>query len=88
MRGKDFNTSDDSDMLRITPAGAGKSPEDGYFYGIPKDHPRRCGEKCKPLRMEKSQEGSPPQVRGKVAKTTTAKFENWITPAGAGKSKN
>ena len=28
----------------ITPAGAGKTDREGYFFTTEEDHPRRCGE--------------------------------------------
>ena len=47
MRGKDLDANGITDMVRITPACAGKSPvalAHGHIHG---DHPRMCGEKLK-----------------------------------------
>ena len=52
-------------ILRITPAGAGKT---GVNYGrtqILWDHPRRCGENYVRGHKDEDPAGSPPQVRGK-----------------------
>ena len=69
----------------ITPACAGKSQTLLYLPGLPRDHPRVCGEKllaipCLHLRL-----GSPPRVRGKVVPAFVLAHVVGITPACAGK---
>ena len=74
------------DALRITPAGAGKTCCCNVFYGFVQDHPRRCGENfCESL-ISILDEGSPPQVRGKLTGGTNFVRADRITPAGAGKT--
>ena len=59
-----------SEILRITPAWAGKSFDDTLFGLQDWDHPRVGGEKPeKELRLE-ADKGSPPRGRGKAAYTT------------------
>ena len=50
---------------RITPAGAGKTPDSQKLLAHPEDHPRRCGENCIRNSQYHRPLGSPPQVRGK-----------------------
>ena len=70
----------------ITPAGAGKTDEQGNFYTRGWDHPRRCGENRVTTPAKVQCRGSPPQVRGKLGKLLGKHGENRITPAGAGKT--
>ena len=65
VRGKQDSSTQTAVMLRITPAGAGKTglpqghqPQNG-------DHPRRCGENRLYQALFAVVVGSPPQVRGK-----------------------
>ena len=51
-----------------------------------KDHPRRCGENKKYFSFDMNELGSPPQVRGKLAKILKQNGVDRITPAGAGKT--
>ena len=51
---------------RITPASAGKSPQEREEAEEHWDHPRKCGEKLELRGVFLSLMGSPPQVRGKV----------------------
>ena len=73
-------------LLRITPAGAGKTFTSPVNLKSGKDHPRRCGENRLRKRGCWMHAGSPPQVRGKPCSMpcSTARFR--ITPAGAGKT--
>ena len=50
------------------------------------DHPRRCGEKTLEMFKRQQEQGSPPQVRGKVDDCPVELSNDGITPAGAGKS--
>ena len=73
-------------LLRITPAGAGKTYVIGGQYESVWDHPRRCGENIDPLNGNVRYLGSPPQVRGKLSIVFLSSFTSGITPAGAGKT--
>ena len=70
---------------RITPACAGKSIGFLGADAAGEDHPRVCGEKCRPARCRAFQRGSPPRVRGKGASIIPLFFVWGITPACAGK---
>ena len=50
------------------------------------DHPRRCGENASMKYCRWKEEGSPPQVRGKLLLFATSTSKYGITPAGAGKT--
>ena len=52
-------------LVRITPAGAGKTAPGKRQPFEGRDHPRRCGENISAARRIASRQGSPPQVRGK-----------------------
>ena len=70
----------------ITPACAGKSfPFDGLSIAK-RDHPRVCGEKSFASSIGCFCLGSPPRVRGKVARLLAVSAADRITPACAGKS--
>ena len=71
---------------RITPAGAGKTLILPTRSCAEKDHPRRCGENLLMWLARGRQQGSPPQVRGKLSHTSPALISSRITPAGAGKT--
>ena len=71
---------------RITPAYAGKSGYFGIYQYINGDHPRLCGEKRPFFLRDNPSVGSPPPMRGKVAKTADLTDSSRITPAYAGKS--
>ena len=73
--------------LRITPAGAGKTARFHTPHRCYRDHPRRCGENQYKAGTISLDEGSPPQVRGKLDKANLAYASFRITPAGAGKTK-
>ena len=71
---------------RITPAGAGKTTYSANYQCASKDHPRRCGENHCSNRIDRQDNGSPPQVRGKRHFLASSNFRLGITPAGAGKT--
>ena len=56
---------------RITPAGAGKTGSASAMPVISEDHPRRCGENMRRLEYDIMNEGSPPQMRGKLSAAFT-----------------
>ena len=66
VRGKLFKGVSLLYVLRITPAGAGKTETLLQQVGERADHPRRCGENMAELCRELHNWGSPPQVRGKL----------------------
>ena len=85
VRGKELQKILGERIRRITPAGAGKSTNNGFGSTLFKDHPRRCGEKFSIGLQYHKRTGSPPQVRGKVLISSGMKLPDRITPAGAGK---
>ena len=52
------------------------------------DHPRTCGEKSDTEEKKKSDEGSPPHMRGKASLDEKVFCVRGITPAHAGKRLN
>ena len=87
MRGKPIYRNGVFSAFRITPAGAGKTKPIRTYRREVKDHPRRCGENREALDKMDKEEGSPPQVRGKLSVYPCACGVAGITPAGAGKTK-
>ena len=75
-------------VYRITPAGAGKTPNTGFRLQFPWDHPRRCGENQRVEICKDCMLGSPPQVRGKLRCFLSFRRSPGITPAGAGKTQH
>ena len=73
-------------VLRITPAGAGKTISSMPSYVNIEDHPRRCGENTPKSQPLLTTLGSPPQVRGKQGWYVHLMRNGRITPAGAGKT--
>ena len=69
----------------ITPACAGKRPQDITLLTVKRDHPRVCGEKESTKTEMLQSIGSPPRVRGKGSCTNSASSNTGITPACAGK---
>ena len=86
VRGKDKPDEKKFTFGRITPACAGKSQTLLYLPGLPRDHPRVCGEKLFQSPLLRLPLGSPPRVRGKVSHVQVLQFWAGITPAHAGKS--
>ncbi len=73
------------DTMQITPACAGKRAVSPCPAAPARDHPRVCGEKAAQLSDQARPWGSPPRVRGKVARKAPTCQANGITPACAGK---
>ena len=71
---------------RITPAGAGKTEDLEEFVVLQLDHPRRCGENHAQSHDPLYNQGSPPQVRGKLIDFRVFLAFDGITPADAGKT--
>ena len=85
VRGKVVQPEMPGELLRITPACAGKSRFFSFWFGGDWDDPRVCGEKTA-LHLGISRKGgSPPRVRGKVIWWNTSLNCSRITPACAGK---
>ena len=72
--------------FRITPACAGKTTLGRTAYMRSSDHPRVCGENETEETVYVAENGSPPRVRGKRGRGTTALAPGRITPACAGKT--
>ena len=86
VRGKHYTDWCTDKGERITPAGAGKTPQSSNFILFFRDHPRRCGENKTTLNERFVNHGSPPQVRGKRFGLLALFHGYGITPAGAGKT--
>ena len=72
--------------VRITPARAGKTPQEPSGMATGQDHPRACG-KDSPLEgLLGSCIGSPPRVRERHDLMLEFDVSNGITPARAGKT--
>ena len=69
----------------ITPACAGKRPGSFASQSTSRDHPRVRGEKNHAWICRRSDQGSPPRVRGKVVVQGDGLILGGITPARAGK---
>ena len=86
VRGKPHLEGGVTMRLRITPAGAGKTPPSAFHVSASRDHPRRCGENRYSCSRRRCRRGSPPQVRGKQPVLGINIHAVRITPAGAGKT--
>ena len=86
MRGKADHTFSFYFPPRITPAYAGKRWSRYETICIHQDPPRLCGEKTSNTVSGKTNQGSPPPMRGKDDGTLPEPISNRITPAYAGKS--
>ena len=64
----------------------GKRSGTNIYSSVGSDHPRRCGENHCSNRIDRQDNGSPPQVRGKRHFLASSNFRLGITPAGAGKT--
>ena len=86
MRGKDLPIVKPENVIRITPAYAGKSPALRQEFATGQDHPRLCGEKLAFSHLLTTILGSPPPMRGKGYYVAKRQSVRRITPAYAGKS--
>ena len=86
MRGKVARNELRALQYGITPAYAGKRAKPSDYLRPDEDHPRICGEKKPYKRMGRFAVGSPPHMRGKVARKFVPPTSPGITPAYAGKS--
>ena len=85
MRGKAKLVVFPINVLRITPAYAGKRFAAVKLSPALRDHPRLCGEKVILNRFTAFTIGSPPPMRGKVHSRSLRGCWGRITPAYAGK---
>ena len=85
MRGKAEVMQTMTDLIRITPAYAGKREVSTLRVGKKQDHPRLCGEKSICYDSTRPCLGSPPPMRGKVRRIRKNLTAWRITPAYAGK---
>ena len=85
MRGKVRHMPLPFSQDRITPAYAGKSPQNYTLKFKTPDHPRLCGEKLTASESRKAAYGSPPPMRGKAVDSVKPSASWGITPAYAGK---
>ena len=86
MRGKALAKYRRRNLIRITPAYAGKSLGQRGKVLCMGDHPRVCGEKHLSASKTSSRQGSPPRMRGKDDQQKRKEKYGGITPAYAGKS--
>ena len=86
MRGKRRNSGQKADIIRITPAHAGKTLTSFPVAPLPRDHPRACGENPSCRKILKIWQGSPPRMRGKPKPEKIFQCHPRITPAHAGKT--
>ena len=85
MRGKATAETVRDKCKGITPAYAGKSGINQFWYSRVEDHPRVCGEKLFMVVTDIAPVGSPPRMRGKGSAYMLIVFGSGITPAYAGK---
>ena len=85
-RGKLVNTQENIQILRITPAYAGKTSHIFPAFSCHEDHPRLRGENCLYLPKAILFTGSPPPTRGKLVDLKDGQYYRRITPAYAGKT--
>ena len=85
MRGKDCPCPRLVEVEGITPAYAGKRNAQRLGASGSRDHPRVCGEKTLWSSTVTPCWGSPPHMRGKVAKASNGNCGHGITPPYAGK---
>ena len=86
MRGKLRRYRKNVKSFGITPADAGKTDSEGYFFMTEEDHPRGCGENLPSLSRGIGLRGSPPRMRGKLMGAVKKGKASGITPADAGKT--
>ena len=86
MRGKQKLSLGAAQLLRITPAHAGKTDLPRSRRSQHPDHPRACGENPRPFARSMSPSGSPPRMQGKRHPMFEFLRELRITPAHAGKT--
>ena len=73
-------------LMRITPADAGKTAKRELKAAQKADHPRGCGENALGKTRITVAMGSPPRMRGKLLFGGACGIQYGITPADAGKT--
>ena len=86
VRGKLHQTADRVSLIRLIPAGAGKTRAAAFAPSSVPAHPRRCGENNNLPSIDGGDDGSSPQVRGKPRPQETCSLDVRLIPAGAGKT--
>ena len=86
MRGKLCFRGFRNASVGITPADAGKTSTRKLLCAGMQDHPRGCGENLLPCHRRGGHMGSPPRMRGKLARKIAGYARSRITPADAGKT--
>ena len=86
LRGKRHKLLYFINIIRITPAPAGKTQRLYSGFHPLQDHPRTCGENAKIQNWTVCKSGSPPHLRGKLSDNFSHKSQYRITPAPAGKT--
>ena len=86
MRGKRYLRRDRCNKHRITPAGAGKTLLRRHCKHHIQDHPRRCGENLYFRNQQRIHRGSPPQVRGKLVRSTSTHITDKDHPRRCGEN--
>ena len=81
---KDSKNADN--RMRITPAYAGKTSRQVFFWRLLKDHPRVCGKDYRLLQLSLKVLGSPPRMRERHSGDWAQVIQYGITPAYAGKT--
>ena len=84
MRGISVETRNGTERFGNTPADAGNLRSCTPRNGLPRKHPRRCGESILALGGVAGAAETPPQMRGIFATRSTARGRTGNTPADAG----
>ena len=87
MRGKHPLCTLAGNIMRITPADAGKTGSLNLCGDLFEDHPRGCGENTAIAASMPINIGSPPRMRGKPINWLSVAVSYRITPADAGKTR-
>ena len=86
VRGKPLTDEEKYQVMRLIPAGAGKTDNFSSSQTFAPAHPRRCGENASNFKPIVYQTGSSPQVRGKHVVVLKQVRQARLIPAGAGKT--
>ena len=88
VRGKLSILTETVQRRRLIPAGAGKTFTVFCAIGVVAAHPRRCGENVSLTLGSVDDNGSSPQVRGKLGVYHPVRVSERLIPAGAGKTRD
>ena len=84
MRGAQTKHSSAPCLMRIIPADAGSTAQDGWRSQIRRDHPRGCGEHAALSSVISPASGSSPRMRGALHRPSPDGAHDRIIPADAG----